>query len=270
MLYKDGAAYLKWIDAYSSYTDLGDFLGEQGTYELHLEVLSDTACLNPGRPRLIVYANRDEWDDWASPLLWISAFGLALGLSLISLALLTAKLELQDTRISDLASIAQSFQWAQKLPLGRQSSSLPAFALFAVPGLVILIVIFMFFEGMRPSTKGIYIHLLKPGHVAGDDESIVGNTPVVVRVADAGPGLTPRLYVNSTLTSWDKLADVLRDQLKLRPKWVIYVEADPNVTWTSAVNVMDVAKGLQARVVLLTGNQSPYPHAEQKKGRSQE
>lgn len=90
ILNKDGAVVVKWIDEWSRDTYLGDFLGEEGTYELHLDILSDTACLNPGHPRLLVYTNRGEYEDRASPVLWASALGVPLGVSLVILAFISA------------------------------------------------------------------------------------------------------------------------------------------------------------------------------------
>ena len=142
MLYKDGTVFVRWIDASSPYAYLGDFLGEKGTYELRLDILSDTVCLNPGRPRLLVYTDRGEYDDRASPVLLLSAFGVAFGVSLVILTLISAELGSQNVRICDSHRLAQYFQWAQTLPLKRQFESSPAFALVATPILVILVIAF--------------------------------------------------------------------------------------------------------------------------------
>ena len=48
-----------------------------------------------------------------------------------------------------------------------------------------------------------------------------------------------------------------KDELKVRPDWVVYVEADENVPWADAVSVIDIAKGLHAKAVLLTSTPSP-------------
>jgi biopolymer transport protein ExbD len=248
MLYKDGVVSVKWVDASSDY--LGDFLGEPGTYELHLDVLSDSACLNPGHPRLLVHTYRGEYEDRAAPVLWASAVGVPLGVSLVILALISAESSNRNVRITDSQSISQCFQWAQRLSLKRRFESPPAFALIAVPVLVILIVVFMVFLQPYPS-RGLYVHLLKPGHSAGEDDPLT--EPVIVCVADTGAGSSPRVYLNARPTSWDELGSALRDQLKLRPKWVVYVEAEPSVSWADAATVLDIAKGLHTRVVLLGG-----------------
>jgi biopolymer transport protein ExbD len=60
------------------------------------------------------------------------------------------------------------------------------------------------------------------------------------------------LYVRSKETSWDELGNTLRNQLKVRPHWVVYVEGEDYASWRDVVNVIDVAQGLHAEVVLLT------------------
>jgi len=248
MLYKGGAVVVKWVDASSPY--LGGFQGQPGTYELQLDVLSDSACLNPGHPRLLLYTNRGEYEDRAAPALWASALGVPIGASLVILALISAALSNRDVRISDSQSISQCFRWAQRLPLKRQFESPPAFALVAAPVLLILVFVFMVFLQPYPS-RGLYVHLLKPGHWAGEEDDPLPE-PLIACVAEAGAGTSPRVYVNSTPTSWDELGRALRDKLKLRPMWVVYVEAEPTVAWSYAATVVDTAKGLHAKVVLLT------------------
>jgi len=249
-LYKDGHLAAKWLES-SPYTFLGGFYSEKGTYELDLEVLSDTACLNPGHPRLLVYTSKSDYEDYVTPTLWVSAFGIALGAGLLALGLVafSAELHPRSTRISDSENIGQCFRWAQKLPLRKQFSSPPAFALLAAPFLLIPIIFFMIFLQPYPS-KGLYVQVLKPGPLAPTNDLL--SQPVVVQVVDAGPKATPEVYVNSKATSWNRLGSDLKDELKLRPEWVVYVEADPNLPWADAATVIDVAKGLHARVVLLT------------------
>jgi biopolymer transport protein ExbD len=76
--------------------------------------------------------------------------------------------------------------------------------------------------------------------------------PVLVRIEDVGAEVPPHLYLNSKPVSWGELADALRNQLKLRPDWVVYVEADEHVSWADVVNAMDIIRGTNAKVVLLT------------------
>ena len=108
--------------------------------------------------------------------------------------------------------------------------------------------------------------LLKPSPLAATGPL---SDPVVVQILDAGLGVTPELYVNSKPTSWNRLALDLKNELKLRPNWVVYVQADPVLPWADIVNAMDVAKGLHANVVLLTIQPSIQPRDVRAKGKKQ-
>lgn len=86
---------------------------------------------------------------------------------------------------------------------------------------------------------------------SGDPDSLT--PPIIVRVEWAAhPPFVSRVYVNSKAVEWDRLKMALQDELKLRPTWVVYVDADANSSWQSAVDVMNIARELHAKVVLLT------------------
>ena len=154
---------LKWIDSSSVY--LGDFVADEGIYELDLEILSDTSCLNPGHPRLVVSTDKAEYFDQTTPIFLASAFGVALGMSWVVLGIIafSGEISVHETRIFDSENVGQYFQRTQNLSLGRQFSLPPAFALLAVPCLLFVIMALMVMFQPYPS-KGLYVRLLKPGH----------------------------------------------------------------------------------------------------------
>jgi hypothetical protein len=78
------------------------------------------------------------------------------------------------------------------------------------------------------------VKVLKRGPLAATDPL---SDPVVVQILDAGLGVTPELYINSKPTSWNRFADDLKNELKLRPKWVVYVQADPILPWADIANL---------------------------------
>ena len=248
-LYKDGQLVKKRIGSEPS-DYLGSFDGENGTYEIDLDIQSDSGCLDPGHPRLLVYTSKADYEGYANPILWAAGLSITLGASLVLLGVIAFSTEshLSSIRISNSESVGQNFQWAQRLPLRRQFSSPPAFALLAAPVLVILIIIFMVLLQPYPA-KGLYVKVLKPGPLPVPDPL---SDPVVVQILDAGLGVTPELYINSKPTSRNRFGDDLKNEFKLRPKWVVYVQADPVLPWADIVNTIDVAKGLHANVVLLT------------------
>jgi biopolymer transport protein ExbD len=252
ILYKDGAFLANW-DQSSPYTDLDGFQADKGWYRIQLDILSDTGCLNPGHPNLLIYTDRTEYANRTFPVFLLSALGMALGISLVILAFIPAE---SNDRITDSHNGA-CFQYAQKLHLGRQFESPPAFALIAAPFLMILVFVLMILSQPYPQ-RGLYVHLLDPKHPAGKNDPLT--EPVITCVADEGPGSIPKVYVNSTATSWDNLQMALENQLKVRPpKWTVYVEAESNIPWADAVTVVETAKRLHAKVVLLD---LESPHCE--------
>lgn len=64
----------------------------------------------------------------------------------------------------------------------------------------------------------------------------------------AGP---PMLYLNSKPIRREEVGDALTNELKLRPDWVVYVEADEQVSWSDVIGAMDIIRSRQARIVLL-------------------
>ncbi len=76
--------------------------------------------------------------------------------------------------------------------------------------------------------------------------------PVVVRIGFSGRGVQPNLHLNSKLVSWENLDNALKESLELRPDWVVYVDADPEVDWQCVTDVMDIIRNAHAQVVLVT------------------
>jgi biopolymer transport protein ExbD len=83
--------------------------------------------------------------------------------------------------------------------------------------------------------------------------------PLIVLVKDARPGQRPNLYVNSRQVSWEDLDRTLKEELGRRRDWVVYVGGDDEVGWQNVADVIDVARGRQAKVVLITGASKSPP-----------
>jgi biopolymer transport protein ExbD len=131
--------------------------------------------------------------------------------------------------------------------LKKRFSSLPPFGLFFSSTLIFSV----FFIGLiltlqfSPS-RGIRVHL------ARGVPSLLLAEPLVVRIGFSGRGVQPSLHLNSKLVSWENLDNALEESLKLRPDWVVYVDADPEVDWQRVSDVMDIIRNAHAQVVLLT------------------
>jgi biopolymer transport protein ExbD len=140
---------------------------------------------------------------------------------------------------------SRPYGFAQTLPLQKRFSGFPAFALIGAPILALLIPMFALMLRSRVPV-GLPVHLLRIGV---DDH---GASPIIISVIGGKANGVSRVYVNSKETSWAELRSTIRTQLEVRPRWIVYVEADSGASWHDAVYVIDVARGLHAEVVLLT------------------
>ena len=249
-LYKDGQLVKKRIGSEPS-DYLGSFDGENGTYELDLDIQSDSGCLDPGHPRLLVYTNKADYEDYANPILWAAGLSVTLGASLLLLGVIACSTEshLSSVRISNSESVGQHFQWAQKLPLRRPIVGVPPFGLLAGTVFAILAFLMMMLTGaFQYQSKGLWVRLLKPGAAPAKPDA--WTEPVIVLVKDAGPAQEPGLYVNSRVVAWDDLAGALKRELSSRREWAVYVEGDDCVAWANVANVIDIARSDGAKVYL--------------------
>lgn len=75
---------------------------------------------------------------------------------------------------------------------------------------------------------------------------------MVVRLERDGSRLEPDVYVDSRRASWAELPRLLRAGLSRRPpSWPIYLFGDPEIQYGWAVKVVDVARGVGGKVVLV-------------------
>lgn len=161
-----------------------------------------------------------------------------------------------------LEATPRSYGFAQTLPLRNRSSGLPAFALIGAPVLAFLIP--MLAVTLVPAIPvGLRVHVSK---ISSRDHEL---PPIIVSVIAVKGSGRPVLCVNSKETSWDELGTTLRSQLKIRPLWIVYVEGDDETPWRDVVNVIDVARGIEADVMLLTAppkiDSSHSPEAKTRK-----
>jgi hypothetical protein len=106
------------------------------------------------------------------------------------------------------------------------------------------------YAAMFPRSKVLTVRLVTPG----------------IRV-EYGPGIAPlrvslefdkrsrraSLYVDSQPLPWDGFDSLLKKELPRRPpNWPVYLEGDPEIEWRDAARAIDMIRGSQAQVVLLT------------------
>lgn len=183
-----------------------------------------------------------------STVLVATAAGLIVAIpAAISYNALRTRLERLDSKRSStlLEVTPRSYGFAQTLPLRKRFWGFPAFALIGAPVLAILIPMLALVL-RSPISVGLPVHLLRTGVTDYESASIV--------VSVIGPSSTGEstVYVDSNETPWNELGNTLRAQLRVCPRWIVYVEGGSAVPWASVANAIDVAKGLHAEVVLLT------------------
>jgi hypothetical protein len=246
------------------YQYLGHFFaGRKGRYSLDIEVLSDMVCLNAGQPRITVGTRSDHYEVLGDQLLSLSIVLILGGLGVLAFS--TTTLVGKRTTAQDQLTIVENaghpyYPSRRTLPLRPRLSHLPPFGLICTVTLggtlIPTFLIFLYAWGYDHRSAGIEVHLLSPGPLKAAADSFA--TPVV-RIENTDLGSPPRLYLNSRTIAWETLGPSLKAQLKSRPDWVVYVEADRNVDWGDAVNAMDIIRGVGANVVLLTTEPTASP-----------
>ena len=247
------------------YQYLGHFFaGRKGRYRFDLDVLSDVSCLNSRQPRITVWTRSDQYDLLYDQLLTLSVVLVLGGLGVLAFS--TTRLAGKGTTAQDQLTIVENaghqyYPRRRTLPLRPRLSRLPSFGLVysvVLAGTLIpTFLIFLYAWDYDRRSVGIEVHLLKPGPLKAAADFWA--SPLVVRVENAGTGSSPRLYLNSKAIGWEALGPALKGELKSRPDWVVYVEADRDANWGDAVNAMDIIRGVGASVVLLTTEPTASP-----------
>jgi len=229
------------------------FYAIPGEYELDVEVLSDFSCLDKGHPRLSVSAETGEYEDGVFLLKLAASVSAFIGVVLLAFLPSVRAVASREkiVRVTDSAAVGQDFQWARRLPLRRPISGLPAFGLFG--GMVFaLLALFMMLltAGFQYIPRGFWAHVLKSGQAPAKSDA--WTEPLIVRVKDAGPYQIPKLFVNAKEVAWEDLEKTLKQELGPRRDWVVYVGGDDATSFQHVANMIDAARGLHAKVVLIT------------------
>jgi len=136
----------------------------------------------------------------------------------------------------------------RRFPLNARLSQFP-YAVITAPALAVLIAGYMTFPSLRPP-KGLPVRLMSIGALETKAPPV---EPIVIAVVSTKTSVAPVLYVNSKKTPWDELENKLRSELRVRPpQSIAYVQADKDAYWKYVADVIDIAEGLHAKVVLLT------------------
>jgi hypothetical protein len=250
---------------------LGTFHANSGRYILELSLLQDASRLNARAPYLVIFETGGEreraydvgWYAFMTMLL-----SLPVGISALVRSGIVRRADKQDAFLRawplsqpgpqpPIPGIARPRSGNVELRHHRELRPWSAwpFSRTSWYGLIgthtypiMLIPVWVMISGMVPT--GLVVHLVKPGIAA---QSTPGIQPLRVCVGAAPGDVHPKLYVDSRLVAWEDFAAVLQKELSQRPpNWPVYVEGSRDVEWGHAVRAIDVIRGLQAQVVLLT------------------
>ncbi len=279
---------------------LGSFDARKGRYILDLDVKDDGRRLNAGSPRLIAYeagSVRARTADYGACALLESLVMGVVGIFVVISGLLARRYKKQailsgefsltqpgplspldaggdpdrvagvgPTRKTPASPGRRTFQWVSSTRRYRKPSprSAPPFYKLSWISLVILIIFLLVTISVgvlqvllhhQYPPRGLMIHLLKPEVVA---QSVAGIQPVRVDLVLYGPSV----LLSSRLVSQKDFPAALEKEIRLRPlHWPVYVEADPDLDWRDVAKTIDVIRGLQAEVVLITPSM-PFSRAQ--------
>ena len=148
-------------------------------------------------------------------------------------------------------SSSHYFFYAQKLPLKRKFEGFRSFGLFGAVTTVVLLLPVWVISQWHAVSIGLKVSLLKQSSLHVSNDSLT--KPIVLTIIDVGLNKPPEIGMNSKLVPWSDMESELKKEIAQRPPGaIVYIGGDENIPWADVVFAVDIARGLQAKVVLLT------------------
>ena len=258
----DGHVTSTWLDFWARYfgdtpdatadgSYLGDFHTGHGYYGLDIEMVSDATCLQSYHPRLLVYADDDDYVRGG----FVYETTLAGSFALIGIALaflLVSSVMPVETKIKHGYNLAIFRTLAlNHEPTGRKLLLMGPASIFPTIGYVYALTCLIFFLVNAPfylanwrHDYGLPARTLAPGVIQpGTDQQ----TGLLLYVDQHGG-----LYLNSRPIAPEQLRHALDIELSRRADWSVYVEGDLNVEYRAVIRAMDIVRSAHAEVIILT------------------
>lgn len=227
------------------------YADNKGRYNVSIEITSDPSCLNDGHPRIGIWTESGRSVDFYNELRNAGQVIAIAGLGLLAFSL--SKIKLRTQGFSDCEDTRHACYLPGKRASRARFPLLPPFGLSYTLVLSSIVVpsflIFIYAWGWDRPSMGIRISTSEEPLLSARSLSV--NLPPLVRLEQVGNDGPPKLYLNSNPVRWDELGEALTNQLKLRPDWVVYVDADDMVSWSDVIGAMDIIRGRHAKIVLL-------------------
>jgi biopolymer transport protein TolR len=245
---------------------LGGFEGIPGVYDLQIEVVSDTGCLDANKPRLYVIASKDDFDKWNqryenSCTLWI-LIGLV-GFVLMVAGMIQAVRERSDAKRNPsifyrrgILSETRPLPWKPSRAAAlRAAKRRPVFyarmdvtALAAV--LLALLIMFMAHGGGFVGQHGVGVDL---PHARNSTQQPGARREDVIMIAVTRDGNT---YLNSSKVQLPRLPDLIRAAVVEGSEKKVYISVDMRARYADVqVVIQQIRTASIARVAFLTEKQ---------------
>lgn len=226
---------------------IADFIGVGTRYTFDAEILPGASCLNAGNPRLKVQTHPSPTDMYVS-LIWFSVFSVGTGVVLLIRPQVSRQLNKKPIGISILNA-----EDLELHPLRRRSipkMSLPALPfvglLYSQICLVIVTILIVFF-----GSTWSYYHFSVGLFVVSDDLSPIMKSRLCGEAWIVHVNKKEDWYLNSTKSSQQELAGLLRQQLGGQTNCAVYLDVDASLTYQVAIHAIDEIQTTQAKVVVL-------------------
>jgi biopolymer transport protein ExbD len=253
-------------------TSLGWFDADNGRYRLDLTEMSDASCLNSAKPRLRIatlHWGYMDYRDWYAIVVWFSLLVAGSGFVLFKLTMAARARENRPSiyPASSPGGIAprgwsvleslRSRRWSgfelgasesgSRIPVpslgGDPVRNLPTVGLALPLFLFVILAPWMLIESSHRHPVGLMVRLLGPRTILTKE----WGEGLVVRI-DAGN----RWYLNSREVAPSQLESALWSELGRQPPRIAYIDGDSNIGFGEVARAIDIIRGQDAKVILLT------------------
>jgi len=201
---------------------------------------------------------RTNWSPLRVPMYASDEIALGYMFALFGIAVLIAPRFLRtledfapDSSVTMASGTADhSIEWRrqQRLPLRKKFSTSPNRGLIGGAAMLLLLVPTFLLVTQEYPQQGIYVHLTLR-HDGGPDENCLAG-PIVVTVR--GDYKTSQLFVDGVKVDRAELPQTLKNRLKSRANWEVFIEGDEDLSFSDVADAISVVRDLGANSVILT------------------
>ena len=229
--------------------EIGTFTSRPGRYKIRVDVISNSSCLQKPSAWLSVWCNADP--DPFHTRGW-SALFIILGIGiLLPVRSITKPIALPPEIAPPNTSVPERLPRRIVRPLQARMSALPSFGtlatvifFFAVVGLMLCLA--WIHDHSIPKGLGVSVSSKLYERAKGNREI----APLTLSVERHGEDV--RYLLDGENVRLEDLRRALKGELARRADWIVFVEGDASLPYQDVTQLIDIASGLHAKVVMLT------------------